>query len=306
MKATWQANSELVDSVIPKIIDFNVALTRLYYSPNSNGDYLCINNKNAVIRTDTNQYLGIVGDRYNPIQNRDFFNFFTNVCDISKLKISNAGIVGNGSKIWLSTKLPETIKLKNVDELKYYILFINSHDGSTAMNICITPIRVACENTLMIATRKAVRNIKIMHTKNYNEKIHMANSILNIAYEYVSETSKTFEYLSNIKLSDKEAYMLLLNTVSPDPVKNVDEVSKRTLNVVDYMMNILHSNVGGMDMETTKGTAFGVFNALAYYYDHIKYSDSSGKDGFEPILFGHVNEKRNKLINLVNQSEHVI
>ena len=43
------------------------------------------------------------------------------------------------------------------DEITPYMVFMNSHDGSSGVKVAMTPIRVVCQNTLNLALDSAKR-----------------------------------------------------------------------------------------------------------------------------------------------------
>ena len=78
-------------------------------------------------------------------------------------------------------KLPETIKVAEKDTVSQYILVSNSHDGSGAIKILPTPIRVVCNNTLTWALRKGHANqYSFRHTKNASERVEAARKVLRL------------------------------------------------------------------------------------------------------------------------------
>ena len=61
------------------------------------------------------------------------------------------GYLKNGEVIWLLARLPSDIRVRGDDILETYLLFTNSHDGSVAIDIRLTTVRVVCQNTLSLA-----------------------------------------------------------------------------------------------------------------------------------------------------------
>ena len=53
--------------------------------------------------------------------------------------------------IWCLAELPGNILVGKKDNVKPYALFTNSHDGSIAIDVRLTTVRVVCQNTLSLA-----------------------------------------------------------------------------------------------------------------------------------------------------------
>ena len=72
-------------------------------------NYVDCPNAYATYRTDYNIPLGIVKERYTPVQNIDAFAFFDGAIGKDKAIWQTAGFFGNGERIFVSVKLPKNI-----------------------------------------------------------------------------------------------------------------------------------------------------------------------------------------------------
>ena len=107
-----------------------------------------IQNYKANIRDSDGTVLGVVTDRYKIVQNAEAFEFTDSLIG-GEVRYETAGSLNGGRKIWLLAKLPETEIVG--DKTEPYLCFTNTHDGSGAIRVCMTPIRVVCNNTLNLA-----------------------------------------------------------------------------------------------------------------------------------------------------------
>jgi len=122
---------------------------------------------------DADVALGIVGSGYEPLQNTDAFKFFEPFIDNKIATLHTAGALGRGGKVWVLARLADQIVAKD-DVVDRFLLLSNSHDGSGAVSVRFTPIRVVCQNTLTYAMKKSTGVISIRHTRHVAR--HLANA----------------------------------------------------------------------------------------------------------------------------------
>jgi len=65
------------------------------------------------------------------------------------VKYETAGSLQDGKKIWILAKLPDKYIIEG-EQIAPYLVFSSSHDGSGAIKVAMTPVRVVCQNTLTI------------------------------------------------------------------------------------------------------------------------------------------------------------
>jgi phage/plasmid-like protein (TIGR03299 family) len=100
----------------------------------------------ATVRQDNDEVLGVVGERYRIVQNHEAFAFVDQLLG-SLIHFETAGSLHGGRRVWVLATLPDHVDAGG-DDVRPYVLLMNSHDGSTAVVAATTPIRVVCQNTL--------------------------------------------------------------------------------------------------------------------------------------------------------------
>lgn len=178
----------------------------------------------ANVRSTDKKALGVVSDRYKIIQNKDAFAFTDKLLGAG-VRYETAGSLQGGKKIWLLATLPKEYIIAG-ERISPYLVFSNTHDGSGAVRVAITPIRVVCNNTLNLALNTATRSFSMVHTGDIRGKVNEAKQTLFMADQYMENLGREFERLRKVKVTDqqvKEYIELLLpieNGASLTTVKN--------------------------------------------------------------------------------------
>lgn len=179
----------------------------------------------ANVRDRDRQVLGVVTDRYKVIQNTEAFAFTDSLLG-EGVRYETAGSLMGGRKVWLLAHMPHEYIISG-ERISPYLLFSNAHDGSGAVRIALTPVRVVCNNTLNLALSTAKRSWSMMHTGDIKGKIKEAKDTLFRAESYMDELGKEFENLRTKKLTDKKVmeYIEVLLPVedgsTPQQVRNM-------------------------------------------------------------------------------------
>lgn len=249
-------------------------IPKQYRQPNQK--QILLDNRVATVRTDTNQILGIVGKDYGILQNEKAFEFFDALVDKKEAIYHTAGALGNGEKVWILAKLPDYIRVgKSDDVIEKYLLIYHGHDGKTSVSICLTPVRVVCQNTLQLAMIRANNLISLSHTRDIEGKVKNAYELLGMVNKNSLEMEKIYTGMSKIKLDSNGINEYLNDVWSKIPGARKEEdlkdgedmlMSNKTYeNVMDFF-----ENGPGQKEKTARGTLFGAYNAITGYTDHIK------------------------------------
>ena len=114
--------------------------------------------------------IGVIGNRYVPIQNRDAFDMLNNIVDESGAHFDTAGTFGGLGKCYVSMKMPENIVVGNgADAIETYLHCVNSHDGTSSFKIYVMFLRQICTNGMKGFRRGS--EISFRHTINSSMKV---------------------------------------------------------------------------------------------------------------------------------------
>lgn len=228
-------------------------------------DGIPIPQRKAVIRTDSNQVLGVVGNSYQPVQNHQCFEFLDAVVQDGRLRYHTAGALGKGERVWMLAKLPGEIRIKDSEDVTdQFLLLSNSHDGSSALRVYFTPIRVVCANTLGMAERKSRgQGVSIIHKGDLTTKVAEAQEILGFAKRFYDDLGSRIDRLAS-HYPSRDQLEVYFQTLYPD---HPEAKNQRAKNVRTELFRLFEHGRGQNILET-KLTTWAAFNAVTEFVDH--------------------------------------
>lgn len=161
-----------------------------------------IPDKYATVRSDNNLVLGVVGKDYCVLDNEEGFEFIDEIIGENGADFETAGSWDKGKRAFMVAKT-EPINILG-DEFAPYILFTNSHDGSGSIKAMFTPVRVVCNNALVLAEEKAQIKISIRHSKNAKDRLKIAKEVLLANSNYLENLKKNAEIMNSVSLPREE------------------------------------------------------------------------------------------------------
>lgn len=227
--------------------------------------------KRINIRQDTGKPLGVVGTQYTILQNDHAFDFFDKVTqDPHGPKYETAGSLWNGRKVWILARMPETLEVLPGDEVIPYILLSNSHDGSAAIRVMETPIRVVCQNTLNAAHTGSGRSIKVRHSGDVVLKVGQVQDALGILRTSFAETLEVYQLLAKTTPS-KDQVEDVLKRLFPDTKSDRAKLQR------ERVLNLAENGLGS-DIKGVRGSAWSLYNGATELVDHYANVGSKRDD----------------------------
>lgn len=267
----------------------------------------------ATVRNDTSQILGIVGSKYEVVQNRSAFTFFDSlVQDGSGIKYETAGALGNGERIFITAKMPDVLRIGRNDDIEQYIFLTTSHDGSGSIMAAFTPVRIVCNNTLNAALRNHSNAVYIKHTANAEMKLQEAARIISISETHGEMLERTFNQWAKVRVTDNEVKKLIRLAMSPNKEvfkaiteKNAAfEFSQQFENICEKVNEYAFA-AETQQMPTTAGTLFGAYNAITGFYQNVnEYKSDSAK--VNSIMFGTAFERTKSAFDICSKANEFL
>lgn len=212
---------------------------------------------------DTDQKaLGMVTDRYKIVQNTEAFAF-TDALLGEGVRYETAGSLASGRRVWLLAKLED----RNITDEKVdpYLVFTNSHDGTGAIRVAITPVRVVCQNTLNLALNNAERQWSCVHKGDIISKMNEAKHTLLNAETYMEVLEEEFGELKLKKMTvDKvRDYINMLI-----PLDENEESKTKIRNIESLRQDLMCRYLYAPDLMPVEHSAYRFVNAVSDFATH--------------------------------------
>lgn len=261
-KAPWHGlgvqldNPPTVEEAIRQAgMDWSVGMAPLYLADNRQAPAF------ATLRNTDQAILGVVGPQYRPLQNAEAFAFFQPFLDAGQASIDTAGSLSAGKRIWVLAKLNRApLEIAPGDQVEKFLLLSNSHDGTLAVRIGFTPIRVVCANTLAMAHRSdASKLLRVKHSARVVENLAAIQETVDAANAQFEATADQYRRLvcRAINQADVREYVKQVFEVEGEP-------SPRMRGILDSCVRLFEQGMGN-DMHGVRGTLWAAYNGITEY-----------------------------------------
>jgi len=204
--------------------------------------------------------LSVMSDKYAIVQNREAFSFVDDLIGGGDVRYDTAGSLRCGAVVWVLAKMPERYILG--DKVEPFLCFSNSHDGSSGVRVCMTPVRVVCNNTLNLALGTAKRSWTTRHVGRIGDKLEEARFTLQLADEYMNGFKQLAEKYSAAAISD-EQYREIIEEIFPLPPTSDNTENARKVKNIQHLWNLVFTCYCMPDIDQFRKTKWGVINAIS-------------------------------------------
>ena len=280
----------------------------------------------ATVHDGFDQTIGIVGNDYGTIQNTAAFDLLDMLCNASvsekPLKIVSAGLV-NDFEPYIQAELPSNARVDgDVSDTKFYVFAHTSHDGTSALQIRFSPVRVICRNTYLANvssklgltfkhSRYAAQRVDLTREANIEKVREMVAKLNFFATDYINQMN-SFK-LARVTDTDINEYVMGL-FIDDDKMKtlvrennynfDIEELSTRSKNVIQSFKDVLYSD--NMGQNFASGTKLWMFNATTNYLSNFaSYGNQKDTENaratkrFNSMLNGTANKRMEKAFALL-------
>lgn len=258
-----------------------------------------LDDQHVLWRSDTKAPLGVVSSRYKVHQPAEILEVFADATRAGNLKMETAGSLKDGKIIWALARDQRELNFGAGDIVRPYVFLTTSYDGSTATHGFPTFVRVVCCNTHAAAMGSRAREEKnegrelgfrLYHRSAFS--VEDAKTALDLS-EYIAEEKRQIEALIDKALTAQQTVELLVDAVATRDEKGAIKNEAQTKKLVGEIMAQVRTSPGA-NLETARGTAWGVFNGVTRFVDFHKNARTP-ENRFYSAQFGAGKNLKNKI-----------
>lgn len=213
----------------------------------------------ALIRDSDGKMLTQVGPGWNPVQNKDAFDFFTDFVHKGQMMMDTAGSLRGGRLVWALADVKDGFTIFGGDEVKGYLLFSNPHMYGNTIDVKFVLERVVCNNTLTVAlNERGQASVKINHRAIFDAE--RVKEILGISHNKVEKFQERAEFLGT-KRYTADDLKVYFGAVFGKSAKDPNELSRTAEQAMEYVENQPGDKF-------RPGTMWNMYNAVTYMCDH--------------------------------------
>lgn len=209
--------------------------------------------------------LGIVGKKYNPLQNSEAFSFFQPWLDNGLARFETGGYLFGGQKIWALARinLPQQ-EIAQDDCVERFVMLSNAHDGTKAVRVGFTDIRIVCANTLAAAHRsEESKLIRLRHSENVQTNLEEIRKVMDIANQEFVASAEVFRFLASKEFNHADLVKYVKVVLDLDK----EDVSPQGKKLCDKMLSMVFSGLGN-DNPAVKDTWWAAYNGFTQLLSH--------------------------------------
>ena len=260
-------------------LDYGLNLQKVFLQGKALVDNIPVIGKNvpdkfAVVRQDTGEPIGLVGNQYEIIQNARVFGFFDGLVEQGHAKFVRAYSTHSGAKVNIVADLGD-IDVGG-DHSKKRLTLRTSHDGSCRIMGILEVYRLVCSNGLMAFSKES--SFAIKHTKSYSAKLVAAKHIIGIADQYYKWFAEQADKLTEMPVTPVRATELIRCII---PAADEDDVSTRIQNQRDAIYNLHKYGKGNHG-----NTRWDLYNGIVEFVDHVRSRNRDQEIQVETNLVG--------------------
>jgi phage/plasmid-like protein (TIGR03299 family) len=237
----------------------------------------------VTVRGDNMTPLGLVGEKYKPIQNIDAFSWMDEVtaCAGGPEYVAG-GVFRGGLRAWLLCKFQGGLQITDKDLVENYVLLLNTHDRSSKADALWVPVRklsgcvLSIPSTHSRAGKHRLRRIGV-------DGSH-AGDASNLVKAVQTNTSALFDHVARMVAyvpTPQQAAEMLRKVLPPPSGKATFTAQNDAIH--QQILELWHHSPANILADDTT-TLWALYNAILEYCDFIR--------PVRPTVVGDADEER--------------
>ena len=239
---------------------------------------------------------------YVPIQNEDAFSVLGEMAEQADVEFQNIGSWGNGAGIFAQISLGDITGIgSSGDKVGKWLSIVNSHDGSRALTMLVTPYRFFCQNQISKAIGEAGKNnglVSIHHDARGEDRLREVAQALVYAEQVYAETEVEYKKLADTRVTMDQVREVMYRCFphwSFADLKSQERIDRNFERRISKAMARFHSADNGQLDELT---GWNLYNAVQGTYQH----DTKHTRNYErSLLIGSIAAHSEMSLNVVKE-----
>ena len=262
------------EAMVTAGLDWKAELGKLHVR--GPGGFLEVADRWAVQRSDTGAAVGVVGNRYTPMDNVRQAEFTDLLVDTHAASLAGMGATrdgGMGTRVYTAVKLDEDLWPPGMpdEKLAVYLWTANAHDGTTAFTGTLGAWRESCVNTLHYNVKELTTTWTVRHTASLEQQLVIASDAIRAAAGWGEALVFDAQELLGIPVGANTAWEAL-EVILPVPDEKLDDDGKlenrRTIVAAEKRLDSVYELWTASDsLADVRTTGWGLLNAVAEYQD---------------------------------------
>ena len=258
------------------------------------GAFVQFPGRTALRRSDTQEPLSIVSDKFKVVQPKEVLEFFRDLVELHGMELSTAGIIQNGRAYWALANVGKEAEIVQGDKISGQLLLTTSVDGFQSTQAKFVSTRVVCNNTLQIALGGRGRAVRVTHKQDFDaKKVKIEMGLIEKSWDNFIESLRKLasKPMNETELRDFTAGMFYLKDRDAD---------KQPYGVINTVESIIAKAKGGSGSEMHKGTRWGALCGVTEALTHIESTRMTAETKFISAYMGEASDKKvDAYLNLV-------
>ena len=285
-------------------MQYKVEKTPLYAQVN--GEWTEVSTHALVYRDEDGKQLGVNGSDFRVIQPREVFDCVTDFVQGGDLVIDTLGTMHDGKRIFMSLSIAgDPLEVVPGDMVERHLMAVDGYDGNTPLTFASVATTPVCNNTVNAALYEANGRkglVRKRHTKNVlrSDRVDAMRKAMGIAKHELESFAKFGKTLAGIRMTAAEVdafYRTLLLGAQAETAREDWGARKRR---AFEELSFLYREGPGQEIDGRKGTAWGAFNGVTAWTNHVKnHKADVSTDRAHFVLFGSgagLNEQAARLL----------